>query len=149
MTEVYEEDLPKIPGVQAAVKHLKEKYPGFKIVVTDGVPDEDVPEELREMLDATLLETRRHCLKSLMYGRCLDCNEQMPGYVDYMEILSDDDCVPFAPSEGWQPVYDLDQSLMGWQCPACCPGPGGHLTMIDAKGGDRIVFNQQTGERIK
>lgn len=149
MTKTLSVDLPGTPGIQAAMAHLREQYPGFEIVVSDGEVPDEAPAEVKEAIQQMLAELRRKHLASLMLGTCLDCGKKMPKYVNVQQILVEDVCVPFKPHDGWSAVYDVEGGVIGWQCPECNPKADSKLTMIDARSGDKFIFDQQTGEQLQ
>jgi hypothetical protein len=73
------------------------------------MPPDALPEGVAEMLQRI---EERHA-RSLVEGRCLDCDKQMPNYPTTAAGME-----TFQPEKGWT-WFENNGEICAWQCPDC------------------------------
>ena len=88
------------------LERLQEAFPGYRIVCMGDMPEEDIPERVKEA--AAALDARY--AESLANGLCIDCSKQFPNWPP-----ADGDPIP----DGWFVFTDTSGEPKAFQCPEC------------------------------
>ena len=106
MTPTHRDDLePEM------IAKLEAEFPGMKLVCMGDLPDDQVPETVRELFE----QVKMSHMESLVNGTCLDCGEKMPDFPDDATMPDD-----WQPAEGWRWFTKTGtDEITAFQCPAC------------------------------
>jgi hypothetical protein len=92
------------------ISDLESKFPGFKIVCTGDISEEQIPPEALAAFEAI----EKKYAASFHFGTCVDCGMQMPNYPATVDEITDD----WQPAEGWS-WFEKQDVPVAWQCPGC------------------------------
>lgn len=109
MNPARRDDLP--PKV---LEQLQSDFPGAKIVCIGDVPEDQVPEEVRQYFE----EIVNYHEAMLLQGRCIDCGAKMPNFPDEPSQMPED----WTPESGWKIFWQGEgetQKPVAFQCPEC------------------------------
>lgn len=117
---IHRDDIP-----MELMQQIEAQFPGMKVVCAGDEPAGALPEGLLEAAESL---HRKHLLL-LVEGRCLDCNEQMPGFPPT-------DWDAWQLPDGWRYFTDENKQPMAFQCPACDAKEGEGPTLVNMKEDD-------------
>jgi hypothetical protein len=114
---IHRDDVP-LELVSEIERQMAEKFPGKKIVFVGDVPENELPQGIKEAMEA-LDEHWKHCF---VHGLCVDCAAKLPGIWPPPEEGDWD--LP----DGWKVMYEglgeenggeEDAEPVGLICPRC------------------------------
>jgi hypothetical protein len=94
------------PGV---LEELQKRHPRSQVICVGDVPPESLPADVTTILK----EIEKKHARSLVEGRCLDCDKQMPNYPTTADAMD-----TFKPETGWT-WFENNGTICAWQCPDC------------------------------
>lgn len=103
-------ELAKMADVPPVIlQELQKLYPDSQVICVGDMPPDSLPAGVTAMLE----EIEKKHARSLVEGRCLDCDKQMPNYPTTADAMD-----TFKPETGWT-WFENNGTICAWQCPDC------------------------------